>query len=76
MVEQEISNCTGTHLEISETIALLGFLDNTHTAREQKKINQLILIAKMCISKCRNANGPNKDITFDNELALRSHLLR
>ena len=52
MVEQEISKRTVTHLEISETIALLGFLDNGHTTREQtnkqtnkKKINHLILIA-------------------------------
>ena len=35
IVEQEISKRTGTHLEISETIALLGFLDNGHTTREQ-----------------------------------------
>ena len=51
MVEQEISKRTVTHLEISETIALLGFFDNAHTAREQEIINQLILIAKMCVSK-------------------------
>ena len=61
---------TGTRLEISETIALLGFLDNTHTTQEQKLINQLILMAKMCISKCRYANGSNADIIFDKELAL------
>ena len=36
MVEQEISKRTGTHLEISETISLLRFLDNAHTTREQK----------------------------------------
>ena len=76
VVEQEISKRTGTHLEISETIGLLGFLDNAHTAREQKIINQLILIARICIGKCRYANGPNLDIIFDKELALRSHLLR
>ena len=45
MVEQEISKRTGTQLEISKIIALLEFLDNAHTAREQKMINQLILIA-------------------------------
>ena len=39
VVEQEISKRTGTHLEISETIALLGFLDNTHSTREKKSTN-------------------------------------
>ena len=45
IVDQKISKRTGTQLEISETIALREFLDNAHTAREQKIINQLILIA-------------------------------
>ena len=76
MVEQEISKRKCTRLEISETIALLGFLDNTHTTQEQKLINQLILMAKMCISKCRYANEPDIDIIFDKELAFLSHLLR
>ena len=75
MVELEISKRIGTRLEISETIALLGFLDNTHTAQEQKIINELILIAEMFISKCRYVNRSNRDIIFDTELAFRSHIL-
>ena len=61
MVEQEISKRTGTQLEISKILALLEFLDNAHTAREQKIINQLILITKMFISKCKYAK---MDLTY------------
>ena len=74
-VEQEMNKRTGTRLEISKTIALLGFHNNTHTAYERKIINHFILIAKICISKYRYADGPDIDIIFDKELALRNHLV-
>lgn len=71
-VEQEITARTGSYLKITESIALLGYQENTFTNYKQNIINGLIILAKMCISKYRyGTNQPHIDLTFETELMLR-----
>ena len=74
LVEQEIAFRTKTRINITESIALLGYheTDKSHTARERLTINSKTL-AKMCISKFRYGKTININMNIlGNKLPMAS----
>ena len=61
-------------LEINEKIALFsGSKAETEDAEIRKKVNHIILIAKLAISKYKYGKCKNLALIFEAELKMRSH---
>ena len=66
---------TEVRIDINETIALFG-IDKTNShiktnSKKRTKINHILLVAKMCISKARYGKCPNAKLLFETEMHLR-----
>ena len=67
-VSKEIMNRIGKHILITKEIALLGYVENNV---KKLAINNLITIAKMCISKYRYGERTPIKLIFEREYKLR-----
>ena len=71
-VRQFINSYIGFNVDITWDRAILGILNLENTSFKQiKKINFIILLAKMSISKSKYGTGTDPSIIFENELRLR-----
>ena len=71
LVTTEIMLKLDTHINITQNIALLGYTEKT---KHSNKINHLISLAKMCISKYRYGERTPISIIFNRELRLREQI--
>ena len=73
-VSTTIYKTTHCKIQLSETTALFGIAKPNYpllSTKQLNKINHILLIAKMCISKIRYGKSKNPFITLDMELSIR-----
>ena len=76
LVESAIKETVDTNITINQTIALLGYHEDNVSKLEHQKINHLIIIAKMCISKFRYGTRSKINLIWERELQLRKHYIQ
>ena len=66
---------TNKTVQINEQIAFLGYHEPNAFAEEKGKINHLLAISKLCISKFRFGVRCKIELILEKELQLRNHLI-
>ena len=72
VLEEKIELILGHHFVLTEVFKLFGVTSNDVPVGLVNKINHLLLLVKMCISKFKYGSYHNILLLFDYELKLRS----